>query len=288
MEAIATMRIDEQEHLSQRHFQRLAAFIENYSGIKIPPTKITMVEGRLRRRLRATGVSTLKQYCDYLFDRNGLASETVPLIDVMTTNKTEFFREPDHFRFLTEHAVPALMARPGGKSRSVRVWSAACSTGAEPYTIAMVLADLGQHLASGFRFDIMATDISTEVLDTAVAGIYPEAMIQPVPPEFRHRYVWRSKDRSRHLVRMAPEMRAAVRFARINLMEPPYPIDREMDIIFCRNMLIYFDKPTQETVLQRLCEHLRPGGFLFLGHSETIAGYDLPVQPAGPTAFLRL
>jgi chemotaxis protein methyltransferase CheR len=288
MEAIATMHIDEHEHLSQRHFQRLAAFIENYSGIKIPPTKITMVEGRLRRRLRATGLSSLKQYCDYLFDRNGLATEAVSLIDVITTNKTEFFREPDHFRFMTEQAVPALMSQPGSKARSVRVWSAACSTGAEPYTIAMVLADLAQHLAGGFRFDIVATDISTEVLNTAVDGIYPEAMIQPVPPEFRHRYVWRSKDRSRHVVRMAPELRAAVRFARVNLMEPPFPIDREMDIIFCRNMLIYFDKPTQEVVLQRLCEHLRPGGFLFLGHSETIAGYDLPVQPAGPTVFRRL
>ena len=288
MEAIATMPIDEHEHLSQRHFQCLAEFIEGYSGIKIPPTKITMVEGRLRRRLRATGVSSLKQYCEYLFDRNGLASETVALIDVMTTNKTEFFREPDHFRFMADRAVPALVSRSGGRARSLRVWSAACSIGAEPYTIAMVLADVGQRISGGLRFDIMATDISTEVLNTAVAGIYPDTMMQPVPPEYRQRHVLRSKDRSRHQVRMAPDLRATVRFARVNLMEPPYQIDRDMDMIFCRNMLIYFDKPTQEAVLQRLCEHLHPGGYMFLGHSETITGFDLPLAPAGPTVFLRL
>jgi chemotaxis protein methyltransferase CheR len=288
MEAFATMPADGHDHLSQRHFQRLAAFIESYSGIKIPPTKITMVEGRLRRRLRATGVSSLKQYCDYLFERNGLASETVPLIDVMTTNKTEFFREPDHFRVLAEQAVPALLSRSAGKVRPLKLWSAACSNGAEPYTLAMVLADLGSTISGGLRFDIIGTDISTEVLETAVAGIYPDAMMQPVPPEFRHRYVWRSKDRSRHQARIAPELRATVRFARVNLMEPPYPVDREMDVIFCRNMLIYFDKVTQDAVLQRLCEHLRPGGYLFLGHSETIASFDLPLAPVGPTVFRRL
>jgi hypothetical protein len=135
MEAVATMPIDEHEHLSPRHFQRLAEFIEGYSGIKIPPTKITMVEGRLRRRLRATGASSLKQYCEYLFDRNGLASETVALIDVMTTNKTEFFREPDHFRFMADRAVPALMSRSAGRARALRVWSAACSIGAEPASV---------------------------------------------------------------------------------------------------------------------------------------------------------
>jgi chemotaxis protein methyltransferase CheR len=287
MEACATMRPDNQERLSLRHFQRLASFIEEYSGIKIPPSKITMVEGRLRRRLRATGLSSLKQYCDFLFERNGLESEAVPLINVMTTNKTEFFREADHFRFLAEQAVPELMSRSGSRNRPLKLWSAACSIGAEPYTLAMVLADLDGRIQNGLRFEITATDLSTEVLNTAVAGIYPEALVQPVPPEFRRRYVWRSKDRSRQQVRIAPELRAAVRFARVNLMEPPYIVDREMDVIFCRNMLIYFDKPTQEAVLQRLCEHLRPGGFMFLGHSETITGYDLPLRPAGPTVFRR-
>jgi chemotaxis protein methyltransferase CheR len=275
------------DHLSQRNFKRLASFIEDYSGIKMPPTKLTMIEGRLRRRLRATGIADLKQYCDYLFERDGLASEAIHLIDVMTTNKTEFFREPDHFRFLVEHAVPDLMASArGGAGAPLKIWSAACSIGAEPYTLAMVLADLGQQAAKT-RYGITATDISTEVLATAVTGIYPEAMAEPVPPEFRRRYVLRSKDRALRQVRIVPELRAAVRFARINLMEAPYQVDREMDIIFCRNILIYFDKPTQQSVLQNLTDHLRAGGFLFLGHSETLSGFQLPLEPVGPTVFRR-
>ncbi len=205
----------------------------------------------------------------------------------MTTNKTEFFREPDHFQFLAEHAVPRLMATSrGGAGATLKVWSAACSTGAEPYTLAMVLADLG-HQISAPRYAITATDISTEVLDVAISAIYPEAMVVPVPPEIRRRYVLRSKDRSRHLVRIVPELRAAVRFARLNLMDATYAVDREMDIIFCRNILIYFDKETQQAVLRHLTDHLRTGGFLFLGHSETLAGFQLPVEPVGPTVFQR-
>lgn len=276
------------DRLSPRNFQRLASFIEGYSGIKMPPSKTTMIEGRLRRRLRATGMADLKQYCDYLFENDGLAAEAVHLIDVMTTNKTEFFREPDHFRFLTDHAVPRLLATVrGGSGAPLKVWSAACSIGAEPYTLAMVLADYALR-NSGPRYGITATDLSTEVLDTAIAGIYPEAMVRPVPPEPRHRYVLRSKDRARQQVRIVPELRAAVRFGRVNLMEAPYQVDRDMDIIFCRNILIYFDKETQEAVLRHLTEHLRVGGFLFLGHSETLAGFHLPLEPVGPTVFRRL
>lgn len=279
---------DGQERLSPRNFQRLATFIESYSGIKVPPTKATMVEGRLRRRLRATGIPDLKQYCEFLFERNGLAGEAIHLIDVITINKTEFFREPDHFRFLAEHAVPTLLSGSRGRSRApLKVWSAACSTGAEPYTLAMVLADLAQHIP-GLRYDITATDISTEVLETAISGIYPDAMIKPVPQELQHRYVWRSKDRSRQQMRIAPELRAAVRFARVNLMEPPYQVDREMDVIFCRNILIYFDKKTQESVLNHLSEQLRQGSYLFLGHSETLAGFHLPLEPVAPTVFRRV
>ncbi len=247
-----------------------------------------MVEGRLRKRLRATGLPTLKQYCDFVFNQDGLGSEAIHLIDVITTNKTDFFREPDHFNFLTQQAVPRLMAGSrGGNGRPLKIWSAACSIGAEPYTLAMVLADLDPR-GGGRRFEITATDICTEVLTIAVAGIYTDAMIEPVPPDVRRRYVLRSKDRSRQLVRIVPELRATVRFARLNLMDASYPVDREMDVIFCRNILIYFDKSKQQTVLRRLTEHLHPGGFLFLGHSETLAGFQLPVEPVGPTVFRKV
>ena len=283
-----TTSVDAADHLSQRNFHRLASFIESYSGIKMPHTKVTMVEGRLRKRVRATGMPDLKHYCDYLFEKNGLATEAVELINAVTTNKTEFFREPDHFRFLVDRAVPQLVAASRGNGRpTLKVWSAACSNGAEPYTLAMVLADLALQI-SGLSFAITATDICTEVLVTAIAGIYPDAMVKPVPAELRRRYVLRSKDRSHQQVRIVPELRATAQFGRINLMETPYPVDRDMSIIFCRNILIYFDKPTQEAVLQRLCEHLQVGGFLFLGHSETLSGFQLPLRPAGPTVFQRI
>ncbi len=273
------------DHLSGKDFQRLASFIHDYSGIKVPPTKKTMVEGRLRRRVRARGLADLNEYCHHLFVDDGLRDEAVHLIDAITTNKTEFFREADHFRFLVEEALPTLLAeRPPGNEKSVKLWSTASSIGAEPYTLAMVLADFAQ-AAAGFRFSIVATDISTKVLETALLGIYPEDMIAPVPMDMRRRYMLRAKDASRRVVRMSPQIRRLVRFGRVNLMETPYAVDRDLAIIFCRNMLIYFDKQTQQAVLKRLCAHLRPGGYLFLGHSESLAGSGLPLEPVGPTVF---
>ncbi|TWB15276.1 chemotaxis protein methyltransferase CheR [Nitrospirillum amazonense] len=275
------------DRLGARDFRRLAAFIQDYSGIKMPESKRTMVEGRLRKRVVATGAADLADYCARLFDGGGLADEAIHLIDVVTTNKTEFFREQEHFRILEEVALPELLARRrAGPYTSLKVWSTASSIGAEPYTLAMVLADASQR-HGGFRVDIVATDISTRVLETAATAIYPEEMIAPVPPEMRQRYLLRSKDRARRLVRIVPELRRMVRFGRLNLMDATYPVDRDLDVIFCRNILIYFDKPTQQAVLARLCDHLRPGGYLFLGHSESLAGSGLPMRPLGASVFRR-
>jgi chemotaxis protein methyltransferase CheR len=276
------------DHLSTRDFQRLAAFIHEYSGIKMPPAKKSMVEGRLRRRVRAVGVQSLTGYCQYLFEQDGLEGEAIHLIDAVTTNKTDFFREPDHFRFMVDQAIPELLAAQRGKSRApIKVWSAASSIGAEPYTLAMVLAEIAAANAN-FRSSIFASDICTEVLETAVLGIYPESMIAPVPMELRKRYLMRAKSGARDRVRIVPQLRAAITFGRINLMESPYAADSDMHIIFLRNILIYFDKATQCKVLEQLCNHLRPGGFLFLGHSETLTGYGLPLQPVATTVFRRL
>lgn len=275
------------DHLSAKDFRRLAGFIHEYSGIKMPDSKKTMVEGRLRKRVRATGAAHLTEYCRRLFDHGELAAEAIHLIDVVTTNKTDFFREPDHFRFLADVALEQILAdRRTGPQTVIKLWSAASSIGAEPYTMAMVVDDASQRLG-GFQMRIVATDISTRVLETAAMAIYSEAMIASVPQEMRRRYLLRAKQRTRELVRIVPALRRAVQFGRLNLMDASYPIDRDMDVIFCRNMLIYFDRPTQQAVLSRLCDHLRPGGFLFLGHSETLSGFGLPVTPVGPTIFRR-
>jgi chemotaxis protein methyltransferase CheR len=276
------------DHLQQRDFQRLAGFIQDYSGIKMPPTKKTMIEGRLRRRVRALGLQTLREYCQYLFERDGLDRESVHLIDAVTTNKTDFFREPGHFQFLTDVAVPTLLTEHRATTRApIKIWSAACSSGAEPYTLAMVFAELGL-VHAGMRASILATDICTEVLEVAVAGIYPETMIAPVPVDMRGKYLMRAKNRDSGKVRIDPDLRRLVQFGRLNLMDDHYPVGRDMHIIFCRNILIYFDKDTQRAVLGRLCSHLRPGGYLFLGHSETLAGFGLPLRPASTSVFRRI
>jgi chemotaxis protein methyltransferase CheR len=275
------------DRMRQSDFRRLAAFIQDYSGIKMPPSKITMLEGRLRPRVRDTGANNLADYCRMLFEHDGLRAEATHLIDAVTTNKTDFFREPEHFRILIRDALPTLLSgRHASGQAQVKLWSAACSIGAEPYTLAMVLAGWREQRPGG-RFSILATDLSTEVLATARRAIYPESMVAVVPPDFRHRFLLRSRDRNRRLVRVVPELRACVKFGRLNLMDAEYPVDQDVDIIFCRNVLIYFDKPTQRAVLLRLCQHLRPGGYLFLGHSESLAGMDLPVRLVANTVLRR-
>jgi len=265
-----------EDRLSHSDFRRLADFINDYSGIKMPESKRTMLEGRLRRRLRATGFATFGDYCDDLFNGEGLESEAIFLIDVVTTNKTDFFREPTHFDYMARTALPDLRRR--GHS-SIRIWSSACSIGAEPYTIAMVCADHAARQGVMKTF-ILATDLSTDVLRAARHGVYPADMLAPVPPDMRRRYV-RYGAREKSKARIVPELRSMIGFARLNLMDASYPVGDPMHMIFCRNVLIYFDKETQFHVLERLCQRLEPGGYLFLGHSETVTGFDLPLRALG-------
>lgn len=275
------------DHLCTQDFHRLAEYIQGATGIRMPPSKKTMLEGRLRRRIRDLGVAGFQEYCRFLFEEDGMADEAVHLIDAVTTNKTDFFREPDHFQFLATRALPALAGQGCGMRRPLAAWSAAASIGAEAYSLAMLLADFAQ-VQRGFDFHILATDICTEVLETGARAIYPEAIIEPVPLDMRQRYLRRSRDRSARTVRIAPELRAHVQFARLNLIEGPYGLDTQFEIIFCRNILIYFDRPTQFAVISNLCSHLRPGGFLFIGHSETLSGMDLPLRQVATTVFQRV
>lgn len=273
------------DRLSRRNFDRLAKYIYDYSGIKMPVNKVTMLEGRLRRRLRAIGIDSFDAYCDFVFDQGGLTTEAIHLIDSVTTNKTDFFREPRHFEYLTAEVLPDILQNFA--ERRLRAWSSACSTGAEPYTMAMVLDNYLTRAAPDRDFFVLATDLSTEVLQKAHKGIYASDLVQPVSPEMRQKYVMRSTNRHREEVRISPKLRSRVGFARLNLMDASYPVGDLMHIIFCRNVMIYFDKPTQQRVLSRLCNCLAPGGYLFIGHSETVAGYDLPLRQVANTIFRR-
>ena len=273
-----------EDGLSSRNFDALSRYIYDYSGIKMPVTKLTMLEGRLRRRLRATGISNFNDYCDYLFKHGGIDKEAIFLIDAVTTNKTDFFREPKHFDYMAATGLPELVA--AGHKR-LRLWSAACSIGAEPYTMAMVMQDFADG-ASGVDYRILATDLSTEVLHAARRGVYPRDMIQPVPVDMQRRYVMVSREAVRGEVRIHPRLRSTVGFARMNLMDSAYKVGDPMHMIFCRNVLIYFDKPTQAKVLSRLCDCLVPGGFLYVGHSETVTGITLPVRQVANTVFKKI
>jgi chemotaxis protein methyltransferase CheR len=273
------------EGLAPADFDRLRALIYRESGINLGPDKKTMVEIRLKRRLRTLDIPSCGEYCERLFSREGIPGELVPLIDVITTNKTDFFRESAHFDYLISKALPALAAARG-HARKALVWSAGCSTGEEPYTLAMVINEYAQD-CPGFRFGVLATDISTTVLGKAQLGIFKSELIRPVPAELRRKYFLRSRDRESDLVRITPEIRALVEFRRVNLMDAAYDLGELPEIIFCRNVIIYFDRPTQMRLLANLTRHLAPGGYFFAGHSESLQNMDLPVVPVAPAVYWK-
>jgi chemotaxis protein methyltransferase CheR len=279
---------DGDDHLSAIEFGRIARLVEGEAGIKMPPGKRLMVEGRLRKRMRSLEIATFADYCDMLFKQGGLEGELTYLINAVTTNKTDFFREPEHFDFLARQMVPGLVRQRAERNPLLKIWSAAASTGAEAYTLAMVLHDLAAERRD-FRFAILGTDISTQVLAQGRRAIYPAEMIAPVPPAMQERYVMHArKPGLRREVRMAPEIRRHVQFQHLNLMDQSYPFDRDVDVVFLRNVLIYFEKADQEAVVGRLVGHLRPGGYLVLGHSESMIGTSLAVRQVAPAVFMKL
>ena len=279
------MHTEQEEGISKRDFKRLCELIYEQAGICLGPEKQTMLEGRLRRRLKALGMRNYGEYCAHLFEGHGIDEELVSLIDVVTTNKTDFFREIRHFEYLERKALPDLMSRPDGQKEFL-IWSAGCSSGEEPYTMAIVLSEYaGRH--PGFRFRILATDISTTVLEKAELGVYSEDVIAPVEMALRKKYFLRSKQPGTDRVRVVPELRRMIEFRRLNFMEQDYGVRERMGAIFCRNVLIYFDRPTQEEILGKLIHHLVPGGYLFVGHSETLHDMNLPVIPLAPALYRK-
>lgn len=274
-----------EEMISNTDFGRLRRLICEQSGINLSSDKKTILELRIKRRLRTLNLNSYSQYCEYLFGHHGQKEEIVHLIDVVTTNKTDFFREAGHFELLTQKAIPDVMAR-NESVRQLLVWSAACSTGEEPYTLAMVLNEYG--LAhSGFRFRVLATDISTTVLAKAKLGVYSSEVVRPVPPDLQRKYFMRSRDPDSKVLRVVPELRQCVEFRRLNFMDADFGLSERADVIFCRNVLIYFDRPTQEKILQKLTRHLVPAGYLFVGHAETLHDMDVPVAPVAPALYRK-
>ena len=265
--------------LKRREFKVLSTWIYDTLGVKMPPTKLILLESRLQKRLRALGMEKFNSYIEYVFSEDGCAQELPFMVDLVTTHQTDFFREEAHFDFLTQTALPELIQRfEVGTHRPLQLWSAASSTGEEAYTLGIVLEEFlrKQQMGKTFQYEILGTDISSGVLEKAREAIYPESRLGEMPQTLLRRYFLRSKDRERTEFRVVPELRAKARFRLLNLMDERYRLP-EMDLIFCRNVLIYFNKPTQEHVLQCCCQHLRSGGFLFVGHTETVHQFNLPV-----------
>lgn len=271
--------------MTNAEFSRFSDFIQSQCGIKMPLAKKTMLQGRLQKRLRFLAMDSFSVYADYVFSAKGKEEELFHMIDAVTTNKTDFFRESKHFDYLRDVVLPSVMREASDKAwTQFKGWSAGCSTGEEPFTLAMVLAKFAEDNPA-FHFSILATDISTKVLEIAKTAIYQEEKIEPIPLEFRKKYLLRST--SKPVMRIVPELRACLQFMRLNFMNDDYALRDMMNIVFCRNVIIYFDRETQEQILTRICRYLLPGGYLFMGHSETLNGMHLPIKQISSSIYRK-
>jgi chemotaxis protein methyltransferase CheR len=270
---------------SDKLFNQFSQLIYSNLGIYLAPNKKVMLQARLTKRLRNLNLSSFEEYFAYVTSDEGLKSEMPNMVNAVTTNKTDFFREPKHFKYLTDVVLPEFYQK--SNNRKFKIWSAGCSIGAEPYTMAMLLQEFSLKNA-GFRFAILSTDISTEVLDIARNGIYQYEMAHTIPKALCKKYLLKTKDiQKQPFIRIVPELRQRIKFKQINLMDEYYPVATDIDVIFCRNVFIYFDRQTQERVIRRLCHHLRSGGYLFIGHSETIRIKNPPFTNVSSTIFRK-
>lgn len=272
--------------LSDKEYHTIASYIETNVGIKMPESKRVMIQSRLIPRLRHLKFKTFKEYLDYVFSSKDGNQELIFMINALTTNKTDFFREADHFTFLTTKVLHNLSSQ--GK-KSIKLWSAGCSSGEEPYTIAIVLKEFIQKNPGVLTsFSIKGTDISTKVLDKAVNAVYEMATVANIPIDIKKKYFLKSSDPQKTIVRIKPEIRNCCSFSRLNFMDQNYNISDTFQVIFCRNVLIYFDKQTQEAIIRKLLKHLEFDGYLFLGHSETIFSMDLPLENVAPAVYRKI
>lgn len=269
--------------MDDQSFNRLSTYVTREYGIKLPLAKKSMLESRLNTKVKSLGLTGYKDFLDLIFSEEGKQSELFNVIDLITTNKTDFFREGAHFQFLANKFLPSYRSQLN--RNNLKIWSAGCSTGEEPYTIVMTMEEYKKKNPE-VNYSLLASDVSTRVIQKAYQGIYEIEKIDPVPLELKRSYFLRSKTNP-NLVRVKPEYRKKLQFKRINFNDNKYNVLKaDYDIIFCRNVLIYFDKPTQERVINNFCDHLKPGGLLFLGHSESIIGMSVPLKQIHPTVYL--
>lgn len=269
--------------ITDHEFDLIRRLVYDESGINLTDNKKQLVIGRLGKRLRKLGLSTFKEYYSYLKNGGG-EQEVTTLLDCISTNKTDFFREPGHFDFLRRELIPELLNSGNGKR--LRIWSAACSTGEEPYSIAITLFEEISDV-DGYDIKILASDISTRVLDAAENGVYESERLKPIPYDIMQRHFLVGSGNNNGRFKVKKHLREMIVYRRINLMEERYPIRTKFDIIFFRNAMIYFDKATQIEVIDKLSLYLKGGGHLFLGHSETLQGVDCGLSYVRPNVYRK-
>lgn len=278
---------DESQRISDRDFNAIRAMIYQEAGISLSDAKRALVYSRLAKRLRHLNLRDHAEYLDYLLTRDPEGAERQVMINCLTTNKTDFFREAHHFTFLRERVFPQIeRAAAQGKPRRLRIWSAACSSGEEPYTIAMTMLE---HFGSlrGWDVQVLASDINTEVLRKAAEGIYALERIDGLDDRIQRKFFLRGVGSRAGFCQVRPEVRRLVSFRQINFMDQHWPLKSRFDVIFCRNVIIYFDAATQQQLLPRLVGQLTDNGHLMLGHSENLHWLSELLAPLGNTVYQR-
>jgi chemotaxis protein methyltransferase CheR len=268
--------------ITDREFARFQELIHREAGIWLAPVKRALLVGRLAKRLRALGLPGYGAYYDVVASDD---AEKVRMLDCICTNETHFFREPRHFELVAGRLATAWReaADAGARPRRLRAWSAACSTGEEPYSLAMCLLEA----LPGWDLEVLATDLSTRVLERAREAVWPIEKAREIPEPFLKAFMLRGYGPQEGLMKAGPEIREVVRFARVNLVGDDLPDPGAFDLLFCRNVLIYFDRPTKARVVERLLERLAPGGHLFLGHAESLGSVTTAARAVVPTVYVR-
>lgn len=269
--------------IGRNEFKAFRELIHREAGISLADHKQALLTARLQPRLRALGFTSFRDYYELVISDE---AERIDMLDRISTNETHFFREPRQFDFLQSIVVPRWreQARSGARARSIRVWSAACSTGEEPYSIAMTLL---HHCppSEGWDIEIVATDLSTRVLKRAREAVWRVDKAAEIPASYLKAFMLRGTGPEEGRMKASPVLRSIVQFSRVNLNDGPYPVPRRFDLIFCRNVLIYFDNEMKARVVTQLLGHLAPDGLLFLGHAESIHGLTRKAKLAGPTVY---
>ena len=269
---------------TEKDFNKLRKIANNHTGIIVTDDKYDMYYARLVKRIRVLGLRSFAEYVKYL-DAN-MATEFTPFIDSITTNLTSFFREPHHFEMMKSTIIPELCTR-SDTVQGLKVWSAGCSTGEEPYTLAITLLEGLEAIRGAPKASILASDIDTTVLAKASRGIYEISRVEGLDTSIKRRWFFRGKGNNHGHVRVSPELQEIIKFKQVNLMQD-WPIKERFHIIFCRNVVIYFDKPTKMKLIDRYAEQLVDGGYMILGHSESLQGMSDRFQTIGKTIYRKI